>query len=162
MHLRHWITALITSVVLAHSSPAHAAPLFEDFRTVNGLNSRTTQTSFGWDEIPYLYVKLSEAGAASIRSSWLSPLSKEYLRSKNLLASNTITEFWLTPVSWQDKRTAGEWTINGSLFESSASNAVLDSRTTSFVITPEPGSLILFGIGGIPLVAHILRRHRPA
>jgi hypothetical protein len=160
MSLRYGIILFGITIALTQGSPANATLYFEEFRTVGALNSSISKTVFGWEDTPYLYVKLSAAGAASIRSTWLSPINKEYLRSKNLLNSNTLTEFWLSPVSWQDKRALGNWSLSGGLFETSTSKASLDSRVANFVITPEPASLLLFGIGGVPLAAHILRRRK--
>jgi len=148
-------------VMLAFTTPASAD--ITDFLaifTTDSYGSTTPKTSFGWNETPWLYVKLTSAALNVTSSWWLNP-SLNPLAS--VIESGARDEFWLTPVDqygnsiWDSIKALGTWTINA---EAHFATIPMDKNTgsTIFTVTPEPVSSALFLIGGAALAGSKLYR----
>jgi hypothetical protein len=152
---------LILTLLFCSDSPAQSAPEphFSTFKMVASNDpaseySRTTRSSFSLEETPFLYVKLSEALTGSIKSFWAGLDDKIHTRSKSIKTTSG-QEFWLSLVYWETDKQEGPWTVKGQLW---SGTTLVDQLETGFVITPEPGALMLYLIGGIPVAVRILRR----
>lgn len=146
-------------ILLAAASVVLASPktfAFDEFRMVDAAGSYTDKSSFGWNETPYLYIKRN--APVNLAIFWLSPENVSFFRPAQLNADNSY-EAWITLVNWEASKKAGEWKVKGFGVRNPQ-----DCATTSFMVTPtvtpEPLSLALFGIGGLPLAARFIRRKK--
>lgn len=127
---------------------ANAYLLFEPFEAIYMTDSygTTPKTIFDWNEIPWLYIRLPEDGFNVTLAFW---------ESHDLTVNNSYAgyaqEIWLTlgEDKWYDIRTLGEWEIQARYTQS----PYVGSGSTSFTVTPEPLSSVLFVTGGATLAA---------
>ena len=141
---------LFSVFVLANSAFA-VQPSFYIHMTYNDGNTEDVVTTFGWEQQPYLYIHLpSEARTYTI--SWWDPPGGElfYDCFKVTIGED---EVWHTLGDWFDdpdgSRQLGLWNVRADYSSFTGSG----SDTTSFTVTPEPLSSVLFLIGGISLAA---------
>ena len=151
------LTLLTLAVFMAIAAPASAA--FNTY-TVGSDGSTTLQSTFGWDETPYLYMKLPNAGFNFSSSFWHppsdpTPLTSDYFASEG---PSSTGERWLSLASWGSVKEAGDWTIDSNVFY--WKDGVTATDSTSFTVTPEPLAMTLFLLGGAPIAANIYRKHR--
>lgn len=127
---------------------AHALSFgFVDLFTVNSVGSTTPQSVFGPGETPYLYMSLSipEGAIASTVGGWNDPDGLDYFSFNPV---NADTERWAFLPNWSSVEKAGTWTVNANYFDSHGNNMV---ASTNFTVTPEPATMSLLLMGGIPL-----------
>jgi hypothetical protein len=137
--------------LLAVTSQSFAA--FDTYRMVGALNETTEKTVFGFDETPYLYLKLPAEGQASSVSFWQDPRGAPFYTAAN----GTDIERWISIADWNSVKKTGRWEVNSNYFYT---NGDTGSGSTSFTVTPEPLAVTLFLMGGAPIAADIYRRRR--
>jgi len=126
--------------------------------------SSTQQTIFEWDEKPWLHIELPYPDKYNVAVSWwVSPTGDLYYTS----TLNNADFLWISldsgfdttsnPVNWFDVREVGDWTVSASYHY--ASGAV-GSDSTSFTVTPEPVSSVLFVVGGTVFALKRYRRNK--
>lgn len=125
---------------------AHAVGFVELF-PVNSSLGTTPQHDFDQGETPYLYMKLSipdDAIAATI-SGWNDPDGLGYFSDVEV---GTDTERWAFLPNWNSVEKTGTWTIYADYFDSFGNNIV---ASTDLNVVPEPATMGLLLMGGIPL-----------
>ena len=123
----------------------------------------TPQTTFGWNETPFVYLELSGINPGrtlNLQNIWKYGGSVEDTQTFTSTGSS-LTD-WRGLSNWLGtglgSRKAGDWTVettwgyNGSKYTTTAKNA--------FSVTPEPVSLVLFGLGAGVLGLSRLRRKK--
>lgn len=127
---------------------------FLDLYTVNSSSSTAAQDTFDYSQTPYLYMKLEiPSGAiANTISAWNAPLGSAYFGSSSL--SNDV-ERWVSLANWNTVKEPGAWTVYANYFDSRANNVV---GAANFTVTPEPATITLFLLGGLPLFYRKLRK----
>jgi len=132
-------------------------PVFTEFKMVNSNDpqlelSRTRKDTFLFSETPFLYMRISSVLNGSIRSYWTGPDDKLRTRTKTVSTANG-TEFWFNLLHWDDKdRQSGLWEVKGQLWDGTT---LLNKSETSFVVTPEPSAIMLYGLGGLGLLGRL-------
>ncbi|NTV30088.1 MAG: hypothetical protein HGA80_08425 [Candidatus Omnitrophica bacterium] len=162
-------TILMMALVLAASviftGTARAdLPTFDKFYMVSqadalALNtSAAEKTSYDLSETPYLYVHLSSAMDVNLMTFW-GNFDDGHNTATFTPSTGSGQDFFLTPTDWTTQKSLGNWDVFGSY--KTQQNIPCDTcGTTSFVVTPEPMSMVLYGMGGLPLAAHFLRRRK--
>lgn len=161
MKLRHlsrkMIVGLIALIFFATLMTGNAFAAFQSIYMTNAFGSYTQQTEFSWDETPWVYLQMPNAGLNSTAVFWNSPDTTVYFnRSKMGIGQ----EYWFSldsgvdslgnSVSWADIRETGEWDINASyVYAGRRMNS--GEGSTSFTVTPEPVSSVLFIAGSAVL-----------
>ena len=122
---------------------------FDNIYTTGTYGGTDIKTTFGWDEKPWLYLKLPTSADSTniIGSAWTSP-SGVISSVGDTLSGRTI---WLGFDTWNSIRTAGLWNVTANY--SGYLGGPSGSGTTTFTVTPEPVSMILFLFGGAALAA---------
>jgi len=137
--------------------PGNALALtgFTDLFTTDSFGSTTPKDIFSLEETPYLYMSLEipDGAIANTVSAWNAPDSLAYFSSSAL---STDTERWVTLSNWESVKKPGKWTINANYFDSFGNNAV---ASTDFNVVPEPATMSLLLMGGIPMLLRRKRRH---
>lgn len=125
---------------------AHAVGFVELF-PVNSSISTTPRHSFDQGETPYLYMKLAipDGAIASTISAWNDPDGLGYFSDVEV---NANTERWAFLPDWNSVEKVGPWTIDANYFDSKG-NAIIASM--DFNVVPEPATMSLLLMGGIPL-----------
>lgn len=137
--------------------PANASAFqvfgFTNLYTTDSFGSTTPQDIFNPEETPYLYMSLAipDGAVANTISAWNDPDSLAYFSSSAL---STDTERWVELSNWADVQTSGKWTINANYFDSLGNNAI---ASADFNVVPEPTTMSLLLLGGIPM---LLKRKR--
>ena len=145
------LTLLTLAAFLAVASPASAA--FNTY-TVGSSGSTVAKGTFGFDETPFLYMKLPNDGFNFASSFWHAPSASTYFASQG--PSSTDAR-WLSLASWGSVKEAGDWTIDSNVFYSTGLTA---TDSASFTVTPEPLAMVLFLVGGAPIAVNLYRRRR--
>ena len=133
---------------------AHAITVgFVDLFTVDSPVSTTPKNFFGPGEEPFLYmnVAIPDGTIANTISGWNDPDGLGYFSNSEL---STNTERWASLSDWNSVEKVGTWTVHANYFDSAANNIV---ESTNFTVTPEPATMSLFLLGGIPMM---LRRKK--
>lgn len=131
---------------------------FDSIYMVGDSTSITQKTTFGLDETPYLYMNLPGDGSLyTVWSWWHDPAGNTYWDGTAPIFDSTNYQVWL-PLThwfqWENVKTAGIWTIDANYY---FSNNQSGTGVTSFTVTPEPISSILFLLGGSALA---FRQHK--
>ncbi len=166
MNKRTWV--IVAALLVALTSPSLAATHFDYFKMVGAAelgNSSLSQTNparatYGLNETPYLYYHVTPAPTVtqSVLTLWFHKAEPGVLVPDT--ATPADTESWLSLSNWNslsDEQKLGDWRVTGFLKQG---RTLLDCKTVSFVVTPEPMAMVLYGIGGLPLAAHFLRRRK--
>ncbi len=131
-------------------APAFAA--FEEIYMVGGLGDTNPQTNFGWDDTPWLYLKLPDPAPATVGSWWYNPSFFPYQGFEVVCPQTTATDRWLAISNWEDVKAMGDWTVYGMhWYEAGTYTPSFDSKSTTFTVTPEPLGCSLFALGGLSL-----------
>ena len=127
---------------------------FLDLYTVNSGSSTAAQNTFDFSGTPYLYMKLDVPSGAQANtiSAWNAPSGSAYFSASQL---NSDVERWVSLVNWNTVKEPGAWTVYANYFDSRANNVV---GTANFTVTPEPATMALFLLGGLPLFSSRLRK----
>ena len=125
---------------------AHAVG-FVDLFPVNSPISTTPQYSFDQGETPYLYMNLSipDGAIAATISGWNDPDGLGYFSDVEISAD---TQRWASLSDWNSVEKTGPWTIHANYFDFFGNNSV---ASTDFHVVPEPATMSLLLLGGIPL-----------
>lgn len=146
---------------------AYAAPAQEDFRkfyTVDSIGSTVEKNTFSLSETPFLFVKLPPVNNeryGEVFTNWIFGSSVQ--DSANTTGILGQEKFWLSPLNWSSIAQPGTWLIDGSYFiikESNDSLKKFGNTSYNFTVTPEPISMMLFGLGGAVLGLVGLRRKK--
>jgi len=154
------LSVALLFTVLASSN---ACADFSQFKMVGSAGSTVEKTTFDWNETPYLYVKLPRIGVyADINTDWLSPDTSIFESNKSVVLPGILDSKsqWISLEDWNDVKQIGTWTVSGTY--GYLLPCASGSGTASFVVTPEPVSLLLYGLGGLPIAAHLIRRRKTA
>ncbi|MBI5665932.1 MAG: hypothetical protein HZC49_12730 [Nitrospirae bacterium] len=135
---------------------------FDAFYMVDASGSTAPKTTFDWNDTPWIYVKLPTSGFY-FEVNWMnSPTGDNY----GLSIMSSSQELWISAesgyggnkfinagtsaeVTWlNDMREEGDWNVMGSYLYA---NGASGSGSTTFTVTPEPISFILFLAGGAVL-----------
>lgn len=136
-----FVICFVTTVENAH------AVGFVDLFPVNSPISTTPQYDFDQGETPYLYMKLSipDGAIAATISGWNDPDGLGYFSDVEV---GTDTQRWAFLSNWNSVEKVGTWTIHANYFDSQGNNMV---ASTNFNVVPEPATMSLLLMGGIPL-----------
>ncbi|GBD97597.1 MAG TPA: PEP-CTERM sorting domain-containing protein [Nitrospirae bacterium] len=134
-----------------------------NFYTVGSDGSTDMVDTFGWDETPWIYYEISAGDPGNnytVEATWTDPDGSASDSETSFNADNSgPTQVWQSLAEWDSKKSLGDWTVDGTYFRSDEpQNAVYAS--TSFTVTPEPVSSILFLVGGATLGFRRLRKNR--
>ncbi|MBN2097949.1 MAG: PEP-CTERM sorting domain-containing protein [Candidatus Omnitrophica bacterium] len=142
-------------VIFSFTGQAFAIDTFY-IHTTDGDQHTDTVDTFGWNETPWLRIHLPREFLNATASWWQSPSSSYFFTGTG---PGTAPDLWLSldsgqsasgdPVNWASVRALGLWTINAAGYF--ADNDIY-SGVTSFTVTPEPVSGLLFLLGGLALV----------
>lgn len=167
MKYKSIICALLFSAIFCLSSTEARAEWFS-FETIQMVStndssddlSRTLKSSFGLDETPYLYLKLPAdqnlgylSGYHLTGSTWTGP-SEFPLPSGMELSSSR--ELWISLPYWDLVKEEGTWNVDAAFFYM---GGMKGKGSTSFAVSPEPVSTVLFLAGG-GIFAVALRRKK--
>lgn len=127
---------------------------FDEIYMTDHYGGTDERSTFGWDDKPWLYLKLPAAGVAETNSTWTDPLGADSLTDENV---SGLIEVWLGFDNWNEIRRAGLWHVNATydfLYTSDPSG----SGACTFTVTPEPVSSVLFLLGAGVLGAGLKKR----
>lgn len=145
---------------------AYAQSNFDNLFMTDGFSSVTQKTSFGWDETPWLYMRLPHPGMYLTEFVLTKHSGEEFFNSLTPRTDPRTDilnpEEWFQLNSWNDIKDEGEWHISARFFYPPSELQPPDEGfgTTSFTVTPEPISTFLFLTGGTALVIRSIRRKK--
>lgn len=155
--------AIFASVLYTGTARAEL-PTFEKFYMISqedGEASNTSATqvsSYDISKTPYLYVRLSSAADVSLFSFWGNSGDMHATFTSNP-STGSQQDFFLTPADWSTVKSTGNWDVFGQ-YITQQGEICPDCAYTSFVVTPEPMSMVLYGMGGLPLALRFVRRRK--
>lgn len=141
---------LLFTTILANTASAKKSVVhFDAIYTTDAYRSTTPKTIFGWDETPWLYLRLPETSFNFTRAWWESPTGDRYLTG----SIGYDQDIWLTLGNhWYEVRELGDWDITARFIQKElCSRPICGRGSTSFTVTPEPISSILFIVGSATL-----------
>ena len=148
------LAVIFTSILcIPNDVYARAEFSFDEIKIVNSYGSIIGQDEFGFNETHWLYMKMSKPGQVTTESSW----------NLDVVVWNTTTtgpneERWITLSDWNSNK-VGAWDVTSTYLYP---NGNTGSDTTSFTVSPEPISMILFLFGGMSLAASLYRKKKKA
>lgn len=144
-------------VVFLFLASVWANSVFADFDAIymtDSSGSFISQTIFDWGDTPWLYLKLPESGLNVTQSNWKDPDSNYYFIGSD---PGTEQEIWLSLNDWDSIKRTGLWEAEAVYSYASGS---FSSGSTSFTVSPEPISSILFVTGGATLAVRHYRKKK--
>jgi hypothetical protein len=156
---------LIMTLAATRQSFASFVP-FSEFKIVgaagaqdwSGPTSSDGLPMFKFDQTPYLYIKMpANYVYAKIDTSWTSPSSQVIPDNDHYQVFWYGRNLWLSLTNWNSVQEHGVWKVDGS-YRTCLGNT--GTGMASFVVTPEPMAFLLYGIGGLPLMARFIRQRK--
>lgn len=144
---------LFSMVVLVNSPFAD----FEQIYMTDADGSTTSKTIFDWDETPWLYLRLPQSGLNVTGALWQDPDSRYYFTYSG---RDTAQDIWLTLHNWNDVKKLDLWNVKAVYLYPHNPSDRIGWGSTSFTVTPEPISFILFLVGGATLAARRYYKRR--
>lgn len=147
-----------SAIATANGGPNGTPPLVSYM--TDSYGGMTPQTSFGWDETPWLCVELPR-GITNMFIQWYEAQNDKdfYLRQSG---PRNAGPMWMALIdaypdksAWEDVKKVGAWNVGMTAIYS---GPTFISGKTSFTVTPEPISATLFLIGGVSLA--VIKRKR--
>ena len=135
---------------------------------VGSFGSKSAQSSFGWNETPWLHLYLCDPGSWNISGTfWASPSNEYYLTASSgasqdiWLSLDSGEDFYRNTVTWDNVKELGLWNLKG-VYASTLNGCTGGNccYTTSFTVTPEPVSSALFLIGSLSLAGVAYKRRK--
>ena len=111
------------------------------------------KTTFDWDDQPYLYLKLPDAGYGFTSAFWIDPDVTSYFSGGDTSYKQEVV---LTLNNWGSVRKVGDWYINALYWYPYTEKC--GTGQTLFTVVPEPSSIILFFIGIAFFAADFFRK----
>ncbi|VAX35654.1 hypothetical protein MNBD_UNCLBAC01-1739 [hydrothermal vent metagenome] len=143
------------SLILGQAQ-ADALDFMNLYTTASGFPDETPKNKFDFTETPYLFLELPEGeNLAEFTVSFWQGTNNQ---TSVITIGASETKRWTTPNNWDIVKEVGDWTINASWFNSNTNNSGVGS--TTFTVTPEPVSTILFFVGGVPMAFRLYKRRR--
>lgn len=140
-------------------------PVLGPYTTDN--NSAVEKTTFGWNETPFTYLQfnsdnlnLNKDLGLDYRFKFNGTGSTYWeTRTETLTGETGLLDYWQSLTNWDSVKQVGTWEVKTFWHNPGASNG---NSTYSFnVVTPEPISMALFGLGaGVLGLAGIRRRKK--
>ena len=153
------LAVLVFSLVLVSGTAFAKTYNITTVYTVDSYGSTTLQDTYAWDEVPWLYFELpTNAGSNMIvaSSSWYDESGDLQYSISNDYSKGT-TQIWQTPGNnWNPL--LGDWSVTASY--TAKGPKTNGTGATSFTVTPEPISSILFLTGGATLGFRRFRKKR--
>ncbi|MBI4848043.1 MAG: hypothetical protein HY808_05620 [Nitrospirae bacterium] len=138
----------ITLIALTNNLNASTCPTCPGTGPYTTDSYGTQNTEFAPDETPYLYWKLPSSNISYILSWWTLEGTNTFY-SKELLNTSGSDEIRLILDNWDSiNPKEGNWIVN-AFYSAPGENT---SCATSFTVTPEPISSVLFISGGAVFV----------
>lgn len=139
---------IFSLAVLAGS--AFAKVSITNLYTVGSSGDSTLQDTFTLYETPWLYFEVSGGSKWNTYASeswWFDPGSTQqgYV---TIDYAGDVTQIWHSLSNWDSVKSMGLWTVDAEYSEGSWNS---DTASTTFTVTPEPISSILFLTGGATL-----------
>jgi len=167
MKYQKFLTILLfAAILLSFSTDASATWFSFDAIKMVGTNdatdplSRVEKSLFGLNETPYLYLNLPDNTSSGFLndfhltgSVWTGPI--DFPLPSGLEFSNS-EELWLTLPYWDLVKEPGHWDVDAAFFYV---DGMKGKGSTSFSVSPEPVSTVLFLAGG-GILAVALRRKK--
>ena len=154
------VGGVLSMVLSATNAAATHDAIFQIYPTP-ASGDLTEQTTFAFDDTPFIYLHLPSPGFNAALAFWESPSSPQFFTS----GFSTATQYWfsldsgfdssLNPTSWAGAREAGLWDVSGNYVYA---NGDTGGGSTSFTVTPEPASLALMLTGWLVLVGSASRK----
>ncbi|MFH0753876.1 MAG: hypothetical protein V2A70_04860 [Candidatus Omnitrophota bacterium] len=115
-------------------------------------------TTYNINDVGSLYVYVPSITAGTFTYSfWNQNTPAGIITKQQEVTYPTTNYFWITLPSAFTSSDVGNWNVNAIY----ASSGTVQSADASFsVVTPEPGIMALYGIGGIPLALAFFRRRK--
>jgi len=151
----------------AFAGPVQNTADFNQFRMVGSGSSESfgggnpnDLKTFGWGDYIFAFVKIQNSlpDTTDVTFRWIAPDTTSGVSSitatfpANKKAWSSFTDSGMA-------KQAGLWNVEAS-FTNQAGATVTETR--QFIITPEPMAMLLYGLGGLPIAAHLLRRRKIA
>ncbi len=163
---------LVTIAVFSFYSPSLFAqtPTYHNISMTSNegnLTAKPEPYTYGWDEQPWLFLKL-KADSNSVESSTTNSNWKwsGSSLSNNLVVNGTGNNLWnsFDLTYWKNIRQLGTWTIDvdTTLYNTVLGSSILYKSPTpiSFNIVPEPASMILYVLGSLSLATGFFRKKK--
>lgn len=157
MNKKSIIRSLIIFLFMAVLFTNNAFASFDQIFMTSQNGSTDIRTTYDLNETPWLYLKLPESSLNFTGAWWNDPDNNAHFVSQG---PTTDQEIWLSLLDWSTVKEAGQWNVNAFY---SAANGAYGTGSTSFTVTPEPLSSLLFIVGGATLACRcsLKSRKRP-
>jgi len=141
------VLLLIGGLVLSSSAEA-AWDRFENVFMTNAQGSSTPQNTFGWNETPWLYVKL-KGGADNLATNWWK--IGDYAHNLQVVRGHSDSDWYISLANWHTSgiKRPGNWQVYIAGFFNDGS--MYQENCAFFTVTPEPLSSTLFVLGAAAL-----------
>jgi hypothetical protein len=153
MKMKNLVLSLAAALILSAfaSNPAFAA--WDRFEAIYMTDNATSTTpklnqTFGWNETPYLYVKL-RGGADNLATYWWT--IGDWPNNIQVVQGHSDDEFYVNIANWHTPgiKKSGKWQVYTAGFYNDGS--MYQESSAFFTVTPEPVSAALFLLGGVAL-----------
>ena len=113
--------------------------------SVNGNTSTESMDEFSLNDTPWLYISIPEVEDVHGTTALWKSEQNSYFFTSYMGADNNI---YFSLDNWDSIKTPGEWNVGVTSMQFIEGSYQMTSNSTSFTVTPEPMSYVLFLVGG--------------
>jgi hypothetical protein len=156
--VRGLLLTLFTLTLVINNVFAAEFPITTIYMT-DGEGSYIQKDTFSSNEIPWLYFRVPiDPGDQKVTStSWWSDI---FGNSYQVRERENEIDIWHSIKRWNSIKTEGLWIVEAEYSFGTGRDKVWGSGSTSFTVTPEPISSILFVTGGATLAVRYWRKKK--